>query len=86
RDRGDRTHRLLVSGATRVMMLDGHPATDADREQVVRLIGRQPMGEFQVVVRDAGGEPVVLRNAPLLAVGIGGRVSVEHHHARRSGN
>lgn len=51
------------------MMLDGHPATDADREQVVRLIGRQPMGEFQVVVRDAGGEPVVLRNAPLLADG-----------------
>jgi len=47
-------------------MLDGDAATEADREQVLRLIGRQPMGEFQVVVRDEHGVPVVLRNAPLL--------------------
>ena len=30
------------------------------------LIGRSPRGPFEVVVRDAGGDPVVLRNAPLL--------------------
>lgn len=48
------------------MMLDGEPATDNDRSRVVRLIGREPMGEFQVVVRAADGDPVVLRNAPLL--------------------
>lgn len=46
--------------------LDGTPATDSDTREVERLIGRAPMGEFQVVVRDATGVPVVLRNAPLL--------------------
>jgi hypothetical protein len=30
------------------------------------LIGRPPRGAFEVVVRDAGGNPVVVRNAPLL--------------------
>jgi len=30
------------------------------------LIGRSPRGAFEVVVRDGGGDPVVLRNAPLL--------------------
>ncbi len=30
------------------------------------LIGRSPRGPFEVVVRDAGGDPIVLRNAPLL--------------------
>jgi uncharacterized protein len=30
------------------------------------LIGRSPRGGFEVVVRDAGGGPVVIRNAPLL--------------------
>jgi uncharacterized protein len=29
------------------------------------LIGRSPRGSFEVVVRDAAGEPLVLRNAPL---------------------
>lgn len=47
-------------------LLDGEPATESDRADVVRLIGREPMGEFQVVVRNDRGEPVVLRNAPLL--------------------
>lgn len=47
-------------------LLDGAPATDSDVLEVERLIGRTPMGEFQVVVRDATGVPVVLRNAPLL--------------------
>jgi hypothetical protein len=30
------------------------------------LIGRSPRGAFEVVVRTASGDPVVLRNAPLL--------------------
>lgn len=38
----------------------------ADRERVGALLGRQPEGRFDVVVRDADGGPVVIRNAPLL--------------------
>ena len=37
-----------------------------DRARVQALIGRRPRGQFDVVVRDALGEPVVLRNAPFL--------------------
>src|SRR5438270_1035524 len=33
---------------------------------VTRLLGREPRGRFDVVVRDAAGEPVVIRNEPLL--------------------
>ncbi len=36
---------------------------------VTRLIGRSPMGAFEVVVRRADGSPVVLENEPLLASG-----------------
>ena len=42
---------------------------DADRTAVARLLGREPGGDFEVVVRDATGSPVVIRNAPLLADG-----------------
>lgn len=38
----------------------------ADVEAVARLLGRWPKGAFVVVVRDAEGGPVVIRNAPLL--------------------
>ena len=38
--------------------------TDLDR--ATALLGRRPQGEFEVVVRAADGEPVVVRNAPLL--------------------
>jgi uncharacterized protein len=44
-------------------------ATDperADVEAVTALLGRSPQGEFEVVVRSAAGQPVVIRNAPLL--------------------
>lgn len=41
------------------------PST-ADIERVAALIGRAPQGEFEVVVRTDDGDPVVLRNAPLL--------------------
>jgi uncharacterized protein len=37
-----------------------------DREMVRTLLGREPRGEFEVVVRDERGWPVVIRNAPLL--------------------
>lgn len=42
---------------------------DDDRARVAVLLGREPMGEFEVVVRRADGDPVVLRNAPLLPDG-----------------
>lgn len=37
-----------------------------DRRRVTELLGREPMGPFDVVVRDAEGDPVVVRNAPFL--------------------
>ena len=37
-----------------------------DRARVRELLGREPRGDFEVVVRTSEGDPVVLRNAPLL--------------------
>lgn len=48
------------------MHLAGEPPSAADLDDVTRLIGRVPQGDFRVVVRSAHGEPVVLLNAPLL--------------------
>jgi hypothetical protein len=43
------------------------PATAAqDREAVATLLGRVPQAGFVVVVRDAAGAPMVIRNDPLL--------------------
>ena len=36
---------------------------------VTLLLGREPQGEFEVVVRRPDGRPVVIRNAPLMADG-----------------
>jgi exopolyphosphatase/guanosine-5'-triphosphate,3'-diphosphate pyrophosphatase len=36
---------------------------------VAELLGRQPQGDFEVVVRDPAGGPVVIQNAPLLRDG-----------------
>lgn len=44
----------------------GETATQTDIDNVRELIGREPQGDFTVVVRDANGMPVVVRNAPLL--------------------
>lgn len=41
----------------------------ADRMAVTELLGRSPMGAFEVVVRNDAGEPVVLKNYPVLANG-----------------
>jgi hypothetical protein len=40
-----------------------------DHQLVAELLGRVPQSDFEVVVRDANGEPVVLRNAPFLRDG-----------------
>lgn len=37
-----------------------------DRARVAELLGRTPRGDFEVVVRDDTGDPVVVRNAPFL--------------------
>jgi hypothetical protein len=53
----------------------GSPSTDVadlpaasprDRDLVRELLGREPAGRFDVVVRDESGGPVVIRNHPLL--------------------
>jgi hypothetical protein len=35
--------------------------------RVVTLLGREPRGGYEVVVRNEAGDPVVIRNSPLLA-------------------
>ena len=35
-------------------------------DEVAQLLGREPAGEYEVVVRNAHRAPVVIRNAPLL--------------------
>ena len=37
-----------------------------DRARVAQQLGREPQGAFEVVVRAADGEPLVIRNAPFL--------------------
>lgn len=37
-----------------------------DLEIVTELLGRRPQGDYEVVVRDGSGLPIVLRNSPLL--------------------
>ena len=46
------------------------PAPSADVEAVTRLLGRGPRADFDVVLRSAHGEPMVIRNAPLLDDGV----------------
>lgn len=43
--------------------------TPEDLAAVRALLGRAPRGDFEVVVRDAAGGPVVIRNAPFLEDG-----------------
>ena len=42
------------------------PATPEDIARVTELLGRPPQSDFEIVVRDEAGSPVVLRNAPFL--------------------
>jgi hypothetical protein len=50
---------------------DSRRVSDAgpDIAAVTRSLGRVPQGELDVVVRDARGAPLVIRNAPLLRDG-----------------
>ena len=45
------------------------PVSAADYARVAELLGRSPEGDFEVVVRDRAGDPVVIRNAPILRDG-----------------
>lgn len=49
--------------ATDVTASDPHPT---DLEVVTELLGRPPMGSFEVIIRRDDGSPVVLGNEPLL--------------------
>lgn len=40
--------------------------TPGDHARVCELLGREPRGRYEIVVRDDDGDPVVLKNAPLL--------------------
>lgn len=44
-------------------------APGGDYEEVAQLLGREPSGDFDVVVRNLSGSPAVIRNAPILADG-----------------
>lgn len=44
----------------------GSEPTPDERIIVERLLGRRPQGAYRIVVRSKSGDPVVLRNAPLL--------------------
>lgn len=44
-------------------------AASPDATRVAELLGREPQSVFEVVVRDAAGEPVVLRNHPIMRNG-----------------
>ena len=43
--------------------------TEDDVARVALLLGREPAGDFEVVVRDGSGGPAVIRNAPILGDG-----------------
>ena len=44
-------------------------SSEDDLVQVASLLGREPAGDFEVVVRDSSGAPAVIRNAPILGDG-----------------
>jgi hypothetical protein len=54
---------------SRVLALSGETQEQTDRRSVARLLGREPSGSFEVVVRASNGDPMVIRNAPFLADG-----------------
>jgi CTP:molybdopterin cytidylyltransferase MocA len=72
---GDAGARALMVASPELVTevpCDGDPAdvdTVEDLERVGALLGRPPRCRFDVVVRDADGGPVVIRNEPLLEDG-----------------
>jgi hypothetical protein len=49
--------------------MDGDRSRASDEDRVAALLGRRPQGAFEVVVRSSTGDPMVIRNAPLLEDG-----------------
>ena len=47
----------------------GEAPSPEDRAEIARRLGRAPQGDFEIVVRDDDGAPMVIRNAPLLGDG-----------------
>lgn len=45
------------------------PVTDSDVAALTVMLGRAPRGAFDIVVRNTGGAPMVIRNSPLLGDG-----------------
>ena len=45
------------------------PVTDSDVAALTVLLGRAPRGDFEIVVRDSAGAPMVIRNSPFLGDG-----------------
>ncbi len=41
-------------------------ASDLDIARVTELLGRKPQGDFEVILRDESGSPIVVKNEPLL--------------------
>ncbi len=41
-------------------------ASDLDIARVTELLGRNPQGDFEVILRDASAIPIVVKNEPLL--------------------
>src|SRR6185295_7426506 len=61
-----RPSRQRPRSARETVTYAGHMPDPDDVERVTELIGRVPRAESTVAVRDAAGEPVVIRNAPFL--------------------
>lgn len=61
---------MELTGDRRAGAAGAAPGTEAvpagDAAAVATLLGREPQGAFEVVVRGPDGDPVVIRNAPLL--------------------
>lgn len=49
--------------------IDPTGPSEHDRQRVRDLLGREPQSTYGIVVRRVDGDPVVLRNAPILADG-----------------
>ena len=41
-------------------------ASEQDIARITELLGRKPQGDFEVVLRDTNGDPIVVKNEPLL--------------------
>lgn len=64
--RPDLVHPVPCAGTADDVDTLADLANIADWLHVADLLGREPEGDFEVVVRDADGTPVVVRNAPLM--------------------